>query len=329
MPNFIAEFSPQAEEIIHFAQKEAILLRHNYLGTEHILLGLLHVGEESAAYTLQAMGVNLLSARTATELIIGRGEQHLCVTLEFRHAIHLAADEAQNLQQHIRAEHLLLALTLMPESKAGLVLQHLDISLDELRTKTLQALPTLEGAPAEHAAPKSGFNKFTQRARQAIVRTTQEVWSFQQNYNDIRIEHFFLGLLCAGDGAAMQVLTQLDLDMVALEQAFVQRLCLQDHPIQQSSGLNWTLQSKRAIELAVREARQFNHHYIGTEHFLLGMIAVSEEHMKSIFSRLGLNLKRTDNDDIGSLFTSFGLNLKRVRSTTLSVLLAGTTDDPA
>ena len=126
----------------------------------------------------------------------------------------------------------------------------------------------------------------------------------------------------------MQVLKQLDLDMVALEQTFVQHLCQQNHSMEQSSGLTWTLQSKRAIELAVKEARQFNHHYVGTEHLLLGMIAVSEEHTKSIFSRLGLNMKRTGNDSVSDIFASFGLNLKRVRSATLAALLAGATDDP-
>src|SRR5579859_5861260 len=135
----MSKFSLRAREVLHLAREEAQFLQNDYLDTEHLLLGLVREDEESAAHVFQSMGVDLIRARTTTEHAFGRREnlfgEEECAsfTPEARRAFHLAADEAQKLQQEVDAEHLLLALTLQPESNANLVLHRLGISLDELR----------------------------------------------------------------------------------------------------------------------------------------------------------------------------------------------------
>jgi Clp amino terminal domain, pathogenicity island component len=109
------KFTVRARKVLQLAQEEAQRLNHNYIGTEHFLLGLVREGEGVAAKVLVSLGIDLDRAREAVEFIIGRGEHvpsgEIGLTPRAKRVIELAVDEARRLDHHyIGTEHLLLGL---------------------------------------------------------------------------------------------------------------------------------------------------------------------------------------------------------------------------
>ena len=128
-----------------FAVQEARRFQHNYIGTEHLLLGLTQVEGSIASETLAQMGVELAKVRSAVEFIIGRGDRivlgQLGLTPRAKKVIELAVDEA-NLMQHeaIGAEHLLLGLVREGEGIAAGVLESLGVKLPAVRKQVVQLI---------------------------------------------------------------------------------------------------------------------------------------------------------------------------------------------
>jgi ATP-dependent Clp protease ATP-binding subunit ClpC len=109
-------FNDRAKRVLALAQDEAIRFNHNYIGTEHLLLGLVREGEGVAARVLDSLGVELSKVRTAVEFIIGRGDSttspsEITLSPRTKKVIELAIDEARKLgHSHVGTEHLLLGL---------------------------------------------------------------------------------------------------------------------------------------------------------------------------------------------------------------------------
>lgn len=138
-------FTERARKVMQLAQEEAQRLQHNYIGTEHLLLGLLREGEGVASNVLTRLGVDLERARQAVEGIIGRGDQlvsgEIGLTPRAKHVLELAVDEARHLQHHyIGTEHLLLGLLREGEGIGAGVLERFGLSLQEVRANILQVL---------------------------------------------------------------------------------------------------------------------------------------------------------------------------------------------
>ena len=138
-------FSERAKKVLSLAQEEAQRLQHPYIGTEHLLLGLLREGEGVAARVLSNLGVELSTVRSTVELMAGRGDQivrgEIALTPRTKMVIELAVDEARRLnQQYIETEHLLLGLGREGAGIAVGALQRLGVNLEKMRTETLQAL---------------------------------------------------------------------------------------------------------------------------------------------------------------------------------------------
>src|SRR5689334_18412932 len=138
-------FTERARKVLSLAQEEAQRFQHNYIGTEHLLLGLVHEGEGVAAKVLASMGVELIRVRSAVEFIIGRGDRivlgEIGLTPRAKKVIELAVDEARRLNHHsIGTEHLLLGLVREGEGIAAGVLESLGVNLKKVRTHTLQVL---------------------------------------------------------------------------------------------------------------------------------------------------------------------------------------------
>jgi ATP-dependent Clp protease ATP-binding subunit ClpA len=130
--------SRQARQVLTMAEEEARRLGHTYLGTEHLLLGLIGQGESTAADTLAALGVELPAVRTTVEGIIGRGQQTalgaLCFTPRSRKVVALATKEAKRTKSPcVEPEHLLLGLLGEGEGVAAEVLQQLGVTLARVR----------------------------------------------------------------------------------------------------------------------------------------------------------------------------------------------------
>ncbi len=145
MPSRFEKFSERARRVLSLAQEEAQRFNHNYIGTEHILLGLVRETEGVAAKVLANLSVELVKVRSAVEFIIGRGERptpgEIGLTPRAKKVIELAVDEARRLGHHyIGTEHLLIGLMREGEGVAAGVLESLGVSLDKVRAETNRIL---------------------------------------------------------------------------------------------------------------------------------------------------------------------------------------------
>jgi ATP-dependent Clp protease ATP-binding subunit ClpA len=139
-------FNDRAKRVLALAQDEAIRFNHNYIGVEHLLLGLIREGEGVAARALNSLGVELTKARTSVEFIIGRGDATTSpseITLSPRttKVIELAIDEARKLgHNHVGTEHLLLGIVREGGSIGAGVLQSLGVALEKVREQVIATL---------------------------------------------------------------------------------------------------------------------------------------------------------------------------------------------
>ena len=145
MSSRFEKFSERARRVLTIAQEEARKLNHNYIGTEHILLGLVREEEGVAAKVLTNLGASLNKVRQAVEFISGRGERpstgETGLTPRAKRVIELAIDEARQLSHnYIGTEHLLLGLLREGEGVAAGVLDSLGITLERARTETTQVI---------------------------------------------------------------------------------------------------------------------------------------------------------------------------------------------
>ncbi|TME91479.1 MAG: ATP-dependent Clp protease ATP-binding subunit, partial [Chloroflexi bacterium] len=161
-------FNDRAKRVLALAQDEAIRFNHNYIGTEHLLLGLVREGEGVAARVLDSLGVELSKVRTAVEFIIGRGDSttspsEITLSPRTKKVIELAIDEARKLgHSHVGTEHLLLGLVREGEGIASGVLESLGVSLEKVRHQVIATLGQQHPAQAGEAAAaggKSGSSK--------------------------------------------------------------------------------------------------------------------------------------------------------------------------
>src|SRR5438067_5218341 len=149
------KFTERARKVLQLAQEEAQRFNHNYIGTEHLLLGLVREGEGVAAKVLGNLGVELNKVRSAVEFIIGRGDRmvvgEIGLTPRAKKVIELAVDEARRLGHHyIGTEHLLLGLVREGEGIAAGVLESLGVNLERVRSQTIKVLS--QGRPDQGAA---------------------------------------------------------------------------------------------------------------------------------------------------------------------------------
>ena len=144
------KFTDKARRVVVLAQEEAKLLNHNYIGTEHILLGLIHEGEGVAAKAMEALGINLEQVREQVQEIIGQGQQapsgHIPFTPRAKKVLELSLREALQLgHSYIGTEHLLLGLIREGEGVAAQVLTKLGADTNKVRQQVIQLLSGYQG----------------------------------------------------------------------------------------------------------------------------------------------------------------------------------------
>src|SRR6187455_2145453 len=152
-------FTDRARRVVVLAQEEARMLNHNYIGTEHILLGLIHEGEGVAAKSLESLGISLEGVRSQVEEIIGQGQQapsgHIPFTPRAKKVLELSLREALQLgHNYIGTEHILLGLIREGEGVAAQVLVKLGADLNRVRQQVIQLLSGYQGK--EPAAAGTG-----------------------------------------------------------------------------------------------------------------------------------------------------------------------------
>jgi ATP-dependent Clp protease ATP-binding subunit ClpC len=156
-------FTDRARRVVVLAQEEARLLNHNYIGTEHILLGLIHEGEGVAAKALESLGISLEAVRSQVEEIIGQGGSspsgHIPFTPRAKKVLELSLREALQLgHNYIGTEHILLGLIREGEGVAAQVLVKLGADLSRVRQQVIQLLSGYQGpgGSAEKAGATAG-----------------------------------------------------------------------------------------------------------------------------------------------------------------------------
>ena len=296
-------FTPRARQVMELAQEEAHRLQHDHVGTEHILLGLAR--DEGVAQIFQRLKIDLEKLRTATIELVGRGDHEGTDTLPLNEDAQLAITLVDKLatppdSPQIEPQHLLITLLRMPSSGAEKVLTFLNVPLPHLMLQAAQSAFTGQAtgmmhttsttaiASAQNNPSRDRFDKFTDGARRVLSHAQEEAQRLQHNY--IGTEHLLLGLIRVEEGVAAQVLHDLGIELERVRSAveFIigrgERIVLGE--------IRLTPRSKKVIELAVDEARRLGHHYIGTEHILLGLVREGQGIAAGVLQSLGVNLDR-------------------------------------
>lgn len=301
------KFTERARKVLQYAQEEAQRFQHNYIGTEHLLLGLLRVEDSVATKVLANLGVELQKARGAVEFIIGRGDRlvlgEIGLTPRAKKVIELAVDEARHMNhRYIGTEHLLLGMIREGEGIAAGVLESLGVRLPKVRTETLRVLNQAPDAPdetllveqvdevveQESHAFTAPFDKFTADSRRALAFAQEEAQLLQHNY--IGTEHLLLGLLRANWTMAAQILQRLGIDLHKTRGAVQAIIGRGDRIVLGEIGL--TPRAKKVIALAIDEASGLGHSTIGTEHILLGIIREGEGIAVGVIESLGVTREK-------------------------------------
>ncbi|MSQ41197.1 MAG: ATP-dependent Clp protease ATP-binding subunit [Dehalococcoidia bacterium] len=160
MASRFERFSERARRVLSLAQEEAQRFNHSYIGTEHVLLGLVRESDGVAARVLGNLGVELAKVRAAVEFIIGKGDrpvssENIGLTPRAKKVIELAVDEARRLNHHyIGTEHLLIGVMREGEGVAAGVLESLGVTLDKVRAETARLLS--QGATSGQQGTRTG-----------------------------------------------------------------------------------------------------------------------------------------------------------------------------
>jgi ATP-dependent Clp protease ATP-binding subunit ClpA len=302
-------FNDRAKRVLALAQDEAIRFNHNYIGTEHLLLGLVREGEGVAARVLDSLGIELSQVRRSIEFTIGRGDSskslsEITLAPQVKRVFELAIDEARRLGHgHVGTEHLLLGIVRESESRAAKVLGSLGVDLEKVRHQVIATLgqpqpgmATGTPAAASHSTgPFAGgrtggpFDRFSDRAKRVLALAQDEALRFNHNY--IGTEHILIGLIREEEGVAARALRTLG---VELDQARVALGFIVGHGNAATTPSEITLspRTKKVIELAIDESRKLGHKSVGTEHMLLGLAREGEGIASGILESLGVTMEK-------------------------------------
>ena len=274
------KFTVRARNVLQLAQEEAQRLNHSYIGTEHLLLGLVREGEGVAAKVLSNMGVELKKVRDSIEFIVGRGDfpgGSRGLTPRAKRVIELSVDEARRLQhRYIGTEHLLLGLVREGEGVASGVLVSLGVSLDSVRSQVLQLV--------EQSIPASVG--FTPAAHSAVDHAQLAARWYE--HDQVDTEHLLVGLVRQRNGLAARVLSDLGVDrrrlMLELDASAL------GEPREAAPIVGFTTAAQAAMERARLEAQHRSQTPVGTGHLLLGALSVPDSHAARLLEQLGITV---------------------------------------
>jgi ATP-dependent Clp protease ATP-binding subunit ClpA len=179
-------FTDRARRVVVLAQEEARMLNHNYIGTEHILLGLIHEGEGVAAKSLESLGISLEGVRSQVEEIIGQGQQapsgHIPFTPRAKKVLELSLREALQLgHNYIGTEHILLGLIREGEGVAAQVLVKLGAKLTRVRQQVIQLLQGYQGAPDQSRMRTEILDRMAKEVTEAIAKDVETIRGLSEN----------------------------------------------------------------------------------------------------------------------------------------------------
>jgi ATP-dependent Clp protease ATP-binding subunit ClpA len=318
-------FTQPARMVMMLASGEARRFNHQFIETEHILLGLARAGSRVTAKVLKELSIDLNLVRLGLEKILQPGLEKPesnwnALSPKAMKVIQYSIEEAQKLShKEVGPEHILLGLLREEEGLAAQVLTNMGVKIQPARDevqkcadpirehkipKELQPgsseiypvsdlipadIPEIPLRPVPPQQPASLYARFTDRARKVMQLANQEAQRFNHEY--IGTEHILLGLVKESSGIAANVLQNLGIDL--------QKIRLEvEKIVQHGSGgeqvvmgrLPQTPRARKVIDFAEDEARMLNHDYVGTEHLLLGLLREQEGVAAQVLIHLGLKL---------------------------------------
>jgi ATP-dependent Clp protease ATP-binding subunit ClpA len=297
-------FNDRAKRVLALAQDEAIRFNHNYLGTEHLLMGLVREGGGVAARVLDSLGVDLSQLRRAVESMIGRGDttkspSEITLAPPMKRVVELAIDEARKLgHSHVGTEHLLLGIVRQSEkSIAAALLGSLGVDLEKVRDQVIATLGqphpeigTRAPIPPQPRGPFAGpFDRFSDRAKRVLALAQDEAIRFNHNY--IGSEHLLVGLIREEEGVAARALRTLGVELDKARTALGFIIGRGDSTTSPSE-ITLSPRTKKIIELAIDEAGKLGSIHVRTEHLLLGLAREGEGIASGILESLGITMAK-------------------------------------
>jgi ATP-dependent Clp protease ATP-binding subunit ClpA len=297
------KFTERARKVLSLAQEEAQRFQHNYIGTEHLLLGLVREGEGVAAKVLANLGVELHKVRSSVEFIIGRGDRivlgEIGLTPRAKKVIEYAVDEARRLNHHyIGTEHLLLGLVREGHGIAAGVLESLGVNLEKVRTQTIQVLRQLSGTQiVETATPLTVPLRQTEAFKSIQSLAQEEALLLQHDY--VGTEHLLLALLAEGNSIAAKVLIKFGVELEKLRSAA--ELIAGRGERTNTSPVPLNTSATEALIRATTEATQLKDDHVGLEHLLLSLTRIEESFAAAALYSLGLSMGKVRAETLAAL----------------------------
>src|SRR6516165_9289880 len=183
-------FTPRAQQVLALARKEADRFNHNFVGTEHLLLGLIKLGQGVAVNVLQKLGLDLETVRMEVEKQVGTGPDQKMIgnipyTPRVKKVLALAAKEAKALNHtYVGTEHILLGLLREGDGVAARVLKNLDVDIEQARLEILKELdPNLSEAVRSTATPKPTGEQTKPKPQVDLIDTSKryDVYCTERN----------------------------------------------------------------------------------------------------------------------------------------------------
>jgi ATP-dependent Clp protease ATP-binding subunit ClpA len=317
-------FTDRARRVVVLAQEESRRLDHNFIGTEHILLGLIQEREGVAAQALGALGIRLEAVRARVEEIVGRGEStpsgHIPFTPRAKKVLELSLREALQFgHNYIGTEHLLLGLIREGEGVAATVLVGLGADLESVRQKVVQLLAGRQGSgvppelladpgtraaviatavpyePGQTTTSPGGelfraaldrlvLRRFTVSSCRVLLLAESE--ALRLGTTTVGPEHLLLGLLAEGEGEASVALGAMGIDLVtAREEA---DRALGHRPLGGPARATFSDLALDALERALAEALTVGRDTVDTRELLLGLVQQAERGLGLMAAAFGL-----------------------------------------
>jgi ClpA/ClpB-like protein len=299
----LENFTPRAQQVLALSRKEAERFHHNFVGTEHLLLGLLALGQGVAVNVLMKMGLDLGTCRAEVEKQVGIGpDQQIIGNIPFtprvKKVLAFAAKEAKALNHtYVGTEHILLGILREGDGVAARVLNHLQVDIERTRQEILRELDPNHfslpdsidripsSAPGDPPVDRSelGRDLFTPRVRRAFTLAREE--AEQRNQPLVETQHVLLGLIRMGQGVAADVLIKIGVNAQTVA-ARMENPAAPESAEKVAEAPPFAPLVKEVLSFAAEEARALDHTYIGTEHILLGLLRQPHGGAARIFKEL-------------------------------------------
>ena len=307
-------FTERVRKVLAMSREEASRLGHEYVGTEHMLLGIMREGEGVAAAVLQSRGIDAEEVIEAIEATVkkAKGTQgtgpDLPYTSRAKKVLEFAMSEARELNHsYVGTEHLLLGILREEKGIAAQVLREFGLTTEQARAEVLRLLGTEPvtqsrtlGIEADEGAMVAGAGRFRRKLRQrggrpsfserltrVLERANAEVLSRRQEH--VRTEHLLYALLQESDGLAAALMDRIGVDRAALAAAAAAAIggSPQTEPTIRGDA-PFSILAEAAFRRAIEDAQARGPELPGTDHLLLGLLQAQEGVALQLLSAAGL-----------------------------------------